>query len=171
MAGFNQFFDDPSATQSEVWGAALDQKFGRKVFGGVEYSERDLTIPHLLLEDGVTWTLTEKPGEERQARAYLFGAAHPWVTLGAEYQYEKFELDPELFFSFSTVTTHRVPLSVRFFHPSGFSAYLGTTYLKQEGDFRPSAEFDFPPETAASGSSTRRCATACQSATASWSPA
>ena len=63
MAGFNQFFDDPSATQSEVWGVALDQKFGKKVFGGVEYSERDLTIPQLLLEDGVTWTLSEKPGE------------------------------------------------------------------------------------------------------------
>ena len=145
VSGFNQFYDDPSATESEVWGAALDQKFGRKVFGGVEYSERDLTIPHLLLEDGVTWTLTEKPGEERQARAYLFGAAHRWVTLGAEYQYEKSELDPELFFSFSTVTTHRVPLSVRFFHPSGISAYLGTTYLKQEGEFRRSAEFDFLP--------------------------
>ena len=145
MSGFNQFYDDPSATESEVWGAALDQKFGRKVFGGAGYSERDLTIPHLLLEDGVTWTLTEKPGQERQARAYLFGAAHPWVTLGAEYQYEKSELDPELFFSFSTVTTHRVPLSVRFFHPSGVSAYVGATYLKQEGEFRPSSEFDFVP--------------------------
>ena len=145
VAGFNQFYDDPSATESEVWGAALDQKFGRKIFGGVEYTERDLTIPQLLLEDGITWTLSEKPGEERRARAYLFGAAHPWVTLGAEYQYEKSELDPELFFSFSTVTTHRVPLSLRFFHPSGISAYVGTTYLKQEGEFRPSAEFDFVP--------------------------
>jgi hypothetical protein len=145
VAGFNQFYDDPSATESEVWGAALDQKFGRKLFGGVEYSERDLTIPQLLLEDGVTWTLSEKPGEERHARAYLFGAAHPWVTLGAEYQYEKFVLDPELFFSFSTVTTHRVPLSVRFFHPSGASAFVRATYLKQEGDFRPAAGFDFIP--------------------------
>ncbi len=44
VAGFNQFYDDPTATQSEVWGAALDQKLGRKAFGGAEYSERDLTI-------------------------------------------------------------------------------------------------------------------------------
>jgi hypothetical protein len=145
VAGFNQFFDDPSATRSEVWGAAVDQRFGKKAFGGFAYSERDLTIPQLLLEDGVTWTLSEKPGEERLARAYLFGAPHPWLTLGAEYAYEEFELDPELFFSFSTVKTHRVPLSVRFFHPSGLSAYVGATYLKQEGEFRPAAEFDFVP--------------------------
>jgi tetratricopeptide (TPR) repeat protein len=145
VAGFNQFFDDPSATESEVWGLALDQKLGRKVFGGVEYSERDLTIPQLLLEDGVTWTLSEKPGNERMARAYLFGAVHPWLTLGAEYGYEDFELDPELFFSFSRVKTHRLPLSARLFHPSGFGAFVSATYLKQEGDFRPAAEFAFVP--------------------------
>ena len=69
------------------------------MFGGVEYSERDLTIPQLLLEDGLTWATFERAGDERLARAYLFGAAHPWLTLGAEYQYEDFELDPELFFS------------------------------------------------------------------------
>ena len=145
VSGFNQFFDDPSATESEVWGVAIDQKVGKKLFGGVEYAERDLTIPHLLLEDGVTWTLTEKPGNERLARAYFFLAPHPWLTLGAEYQYENFELDPELFFSFSKVKTHRVPLSVRFFHPSGFGAYVRATYLQQEGEFRPVNEFDFVP--------------------------
>jgi tetratricopeptide (TPR) repeat protein len=145
VAGFNQFFDDPSATESEVWGAALDQKLGKKGFGGLAYSERDLTIPQLLLEDGVQWKTFERPGEERLARAYLFGTPHAWLSLGAEYSYERFELDPELFFSFSTVTTHRVPLSARFFHPSGFSAFLGATYLKQEGEFRRAAEFDYVP--------------------------
>jgi hypothetical protein len=145
LAGFNQFFDDPSATESEVFGLALDQKFGRRAFGGVEYSERDLTIPHLLLQDGLTWTLSEYPGEERLARGYLFGAVNPRFTLGAEYQYEKFDLDPGLELSFTTVTTHRVPLSVRFFHPSGISAYFGTTWLKQEGEFRAAIESDYLP--------------------------
>ena len=79
--------------------------------------------------------MTEQSGEERQARVYLFAAPHPWLTLGAEYQYENFELDPELFFSFSKVTTHRLPLSARFFHPSGWCAFLGATYLKQDGEF------------------------------------
>jgi tetratricopeptide (TPR) repeat protein len=145
VAGFNQFFDDPSATESEVWGAAVDQKFGRKAFGGFEYSGRDLTIPQVLLENGVEWKVFERPGDERLARAYLFGAPHRWVTLGAEYQYEKFDMDPQLFLSFSKVKTQRVPLSVRFFHPSGFGAFVGTTYLKQEGEFRPANGNDFLP--------------------------
>ncbi|HEY6554285.1 MAG TPA: hypothetical protein VI669_13090, partial [Vicinamibacteria bacterium] len=44
-------------------------------------------------------------------------------------------LDRELFFSFSKATTHRLPLSARFFHPSGWSALLSATFLKQDGDF------------------------------------
>jgi tetratricopeptide (TPR) repeat protein len=145
VAGFNQFFDDPSATESKVWGGAIDQKLGKKAFGGFEYSGRDLTIPQLLLQNGVEWKVFERSGSERLARAYLFGTPHPWVTLGAEYQYEKFDADPQLFLSYSTVKTQRVPLSVRFFHPSGFGAFLGTTYLKQEGEFRPSNGTDFLP--------------------------
>jgi tetratricopeptide (TPR) repeat protein len=145
VAGFNQFFDDPSATESEVLGLALDQKFGRRIFGGISWSQRDLTIPQLLLEDGVTWTVNDRLADETMLRGYLFAAAHPWLTLGAEYQYEDFDYDPELFLSFSTVKTHRVPLSARFFHPSGLSAVFGVTYLEQEGEFRPALGSDFLP--------------------------
>jgi tetratricopeptide (TPR) repeat protein len=142
VAGFNQFFDDPSATESEVWGAALDQKLGGKAFAGFEYSGRDLTIPQLRLENGVEWKVFERAGDERLARAYLFGTPHRWLTLGAEYQYEKLDIDPQMALSYSTVKTHRVPLSVRFFHPSGLGAFLGTTYLKQEGKFLPPGATD-----------------------------
>jgi hypothetical protein len=45
VAGFNQFFDEPSATEAQVYGVALDQRFGGKAFGGVEYARRELTIP------------------------------------------------------------------------------------------------------------------------------
>jgi tetratricopeptide (TPR) repeat protein len=135
VAGFNQFFDDPSATGSRVYGAAVDHKFGKKVFGGIEYSRRELDIPQNLLQDGLEWIVTEQSGDERQARAYLFAAPHPWLTFGAEYQRERLELDRELFFSFSKATTHRLPFSARFFHPSGWSALLSATFLKQEGEF------------------------------------
>ena len=36
VAGFNQFFDDATATESWVYGAAVDQKLGKKAFAGVE---------------------------------------------------------------------------------------------------------------------------------------
>jgi outer membrane receptor protein involved in Fe transport len=144
VAGFNQFFDDPSATKSEVYGAAIDQKFGGAVFGGLEYTRRDLTIPQTLFQfgaEGPTVTVEQRPGDERLTRAYLFVAPHEWFTFGAEYSYEDFELAPELFFPYSQVKTHRVPLTARFFHPSGFSALLGATYLDQDGDFLTFNEF------------------------------
>jgi len=144
VAGFNQFFDDPSATKSEVYGAAIDQKFSEIVFGGLEYAQRELTIPQTLFQfgpEGPTVTVEQRPGDERLTRAYLFAAPHAWFTFGVEYNYEDIELAPELFFPYSQVKTHRVPLSARFFHPSGFSALLGATYLDQDGDFLTFNEF------------------------------
>jgi outer membrane receptor protein involved in Fe transport len=34
------------------------------------------------------------------------------------------------------VNTHRVPLGINFYHPSGLSVTLKTTYVNQEGDFQ-----------------------------------
>ena len=44
VAGFNQFFDDINATKSWRYGVAIDQKFSLNVYGGVEFSKRDLTV-------------------------------------------------------------------------------------------------------------------------------
>ncbi len=135
VAGFNQFFDDPSATESWVYGGAIDQKFGKRAFAGAEYSGRSLTIPQVLIENNVNAVLTLHDGKEYLARAYLFAAPHPWLSLGAEYQYEELKRDPALFLQYSEVKTHRLPLSARFFHPSGFGALLSATLLDQKGVF------------------------------------
>ena len=137
VAGFNQFFDDASATKSDVWGAALDQKLGKRAFAGFDYMQRDLTIPQLLFDLGPPTLVSteERSGKENLARGYLLGSPHRWLTLGAEYSYEKFERDPGLFLPYQQLKTQRVPLSLRFFHPSGLSAFASATWLKQEGDF------------------------------------
>jgi tetratricopeptide (TPR) repeat protein len=141
VAGFNQFFDDAGATESWRYGVAVDQKFSRTVFGGVEASRRDLKIPfRSIVIDGVGNVVTDtvERGDAREdlARAYLFWTPHPWVALSAEYQYERFKHDDEVAFFFKELTTHRLPLGVRFFHPSGFGASLRTTFHHQEGEFR-----------------------------------
>ena len=38
VAGFNQFFDDPNVTESWRYGVAVDQKFSKSIYGGVEVS-------------------------------------------------------------------------------------------------------------------------------------
>jgi Tfp pilus assembly protein PilF len=45
VAGFNQFFDDADGTEAWRYGVALDQKFSKNLYGGVEYSMRDLDVP------------------------------------------------------------------------------------------------------------------------------
>jgi hypothetical protein len=79
--------------------------------------------------------------DEDLARAYLFVTPCAWTSLRAEYRYERFERDPvdafgaEIFFAFERVETHTVPLGIQFFHPSGFGAAFGATFMHQDGDF------------------------------------
>jgi hypothetical protein len=48
VAGFNQFFEDAAGTDSWRYGAALDQKFTDNLYGGVEFSKRELEVPFLI---------------------------------------------------------------------------------------------------------------------------
>jgi len=129
VAGFNQFFDDRNGTSAWRYGGAIDQKFTKDIFGGVEYSKRDLNSPFVSNNVG-----REEKMHEQLLRNYLFWTPHPWWGLRAEYMFERFKSDgltnlPE------RLNTHRVPLGVSFFHPSGLSATLGPTYIHQEGRF------------------------------------
>jgi Flp pilus assembly protein TadD len=139
VAGFNQFFDDPSGTYGWSWGAAIDQKLGRYVFAGGEGTWRDLRVPHQIIGAGNV-TVGKDPTRERVARAYVFITPHEWIAFRAEYQFENIRKDES--FLFPTVPsarekwdTHKVPFGVALFHPSGVSVSFGTTYLNQDGVF------------------------------------
>jgi hypothetical protein len=71
------------------------------------------------------------------ARFYLYWIPWTWLALRAEYQYEQIKFDPpdlnELLVA--EIHTHRVPLGVGIFHPSGFNIGLKATYIDQEGKF------------------------------------
>ncbi len=140
VAGFNQFYDDFNQTQAWRYGGALDQKLGGDAYAGVEFSKRDLTVPFIDL-DSVT---QEAPSDESMARAYLFAAPHRFLSLRAQYIYERFKRDDLLTFGFRELETHRVPLGIGFFHPKGLSASVTATYWKQEGQFEDLNAF--PPE-------------------------
>jgi len=142
VAGFNQFFDDINSTESWRYGAAIDQKLSQTIFGGVEFSKRDLNIPFRsqafdalgnLIED----TVRRGDGREYLGRTYLFWTPHPWLALSAEYQRERFKNDSAVAFFFKDVTTHRIPLGLRLFHPSGLGLFFKTTYVDQSGEFIP----------------------------------
>jgi hypothetical protein len=129
VAGFNQFFDDYEATDAWVYGVALDHKFSQDVYCGAEFAYRDLELPFVDLNLAVR----ETDWEEYLGRAYLYWTPHEWLALKAEYLYEKFERDDDFPDGIKDLKTHRVPLGINFFHPSGWSAGVTATYYDQEG--------------------------------------
>jgi len=142
VAGFNQFLNVSEGTDTWTYGIGIDQKVSGDIYAGLEYSQRKQEVPVGDLE--LDW-------KERFGRAYLNYLPHKWLSLSAEYLYERFKR-PD--FNVTLLTTHRVPLGVSFNHPSGLSITAKATYIKQEGDFfvPPASPFD-PPGSAEKHSS------------------
>jgi tetratricopeptide (TPR) repeat protein len=141
VAGFNQFFDQDDATDTWRYGAAVDQKFTKSLFGGVELKYSALNVPYTYV-DVVTGDseLKNANWEEKQLRPYLFWTPHEWFSLSAEYIWERLEREKGYAAYAKNATTHSVPLGINFFHPSGLSASFKATYNKQNGSF--SRQFD-----------------------------
>jgi hypothetical protein len=134
VAGFNQFYDDYGGTDAWTYGVGADQKIADSLFAGAEYYQRDLDVPITITDlSGVTnsplfdWT-------ERQGRAYVSWAPDPRLALSADFLYEHQDRDGSPG-TFKKVTTSRVPLSARFFHPSGLFATATGTFFDQSGEF------------------------------------
>jgi tetratricopeptide (TPR) repeat protein len=133
VAGFNQFFDDAMGTETWLYGFGMDQKFSSEVYGGLEFSKRDIEFP-FLDED---FQPQQADWEDDVGRVYLYWMPHRWVALSAEYQVEQLDRqkDSPGLGNEVELKTHRFPLGMSFFHPSGFSARIKATYIDQKGGF------------------------------------
>ena len=134
VAGFNQFYDEPNATDSWNYGAAIDQKISDTVFAGAEYIYRDLNVPWLNL-NAPTPTIEDGDWEEQRLRAYIYWTPLNWFSVTGEYLWEKFERDEERADGVKDVKTNYFPIGINFFHPSGLGAMLKGTYVDQRGSF------------------------------------
>jgi tetratricopeptide (TPR) repeat protein len=131
VSGFNQFFDDANLTGAWRAGGAIDHKFTRTIFGGTEFSSRRLNVPAF----DILGSRIEAKWWEYLARTYLFWTPHPWLAVRVEYAFERQDRDTRFAALARELETHRVPLGIRFFHPSGFGAALTATYWNQSGRF------------------------------------
>jgi outer membrane receptor for ferrienterochelin and colicin len=98
----------------------------------------DLEVPTILGEDTI-----DTDWDEYMGMAYLYWTPHKFLSLGAEYHYEEIESESDKVTGEKfNIETHRIPLSINFFHTSGLSVPLKATYYNQDCDFwRPSGEF------------------------------
>jgi tetratricopeptide (TPR) repeat protein len=129
VAGFNQFFDDPTGTESRRYGIAVDHKFDTDLYGGVEFSSRELDITALGPDFPTSdWT-------ERSYRAYVDWAPHPKLSANLTYALEEFEgaeVTSSQRIGEEDSITHSAGAGLRFFDPSGFLARVTTTYVNQK---------------------------------------
>lgn len=136
IAGFQQFFDESDATESDHYGIALDHRFSLKLFGGFTASKRERDIP--IAQQGPA-DPAQVEAKEKLLRLYLYWAFLSGFSANAEYEFEEFERIGvnvlEVDFFAKTVKTHRIPLGLRFFHPRGFFAKLEITHIRQKGEF------------------------------------
>lgn len=134
VAGFNQFFDDLNGAKSWRYGLAIDQTISPKIHGGIEHSRRDIVSSIINTR---SYEIEDGDWNESLTRAYLYWTPNALFAISAEYLFEEFERE-DFFTSEERVgelETHRFPLGVNFFHPSGLSASLKCTYIDQAGKF------------------------------------
>jgi len=132
VAGFNQFYDDLLGTDVWTYGAGADQKLSDSLFAGVEYFQRDLDVPISSTVPPAPTRYDRYDWKERQGRAYVSWAPDPRLALSADYLYDRHDREGS---QVTEVTTQRVPLSARFFHPSGLFATVTGTCFDQNGEF------------------------------------
>jgi tetratricopeptide (TPR) repeat protein len=144
IAGFNQMFDYPNATEVFQYGIGADWDVTDNLHLGAEAVWRDLEAPNVsqadLDGDTVIDSLdfrTEDEDEELY-RAYAYWLPIPELALSAEIVFDRFESEAGGLTDTSSVPldleTFSVPLGLRYFHPSGFFAGLNGTYVHQEID-------------------------------------
>ncbi len=135
IAGFNQFFDELNGTDYWVRGVGIDQKFTKSFYGGIQFTEKDLDVPILFSFPPALPQLNIFSWEEKQARAYLFWTPHQWVSLSAEWIWERLDRESLLNLNVRALETHYFPMKVNFFHPCGLSLSIKETYVNQKGTF------------------------------------
>ncbi|HAJ91651.1 MAG TPA: TonB-dependent receptor, partial [Gammaproteobacteria bacterium] len=132
VAGFNQFFDDINATKSRLYGGALDWRVMSNLSTGAEATWRYLDEPVLLDENGVDF---EERNEQRH-RLYLYWTPLDQLSVSLEAVYDLFKSDKGVATEFDNlpeeVRTVSLPLSLRYFRPSGFFAGIAGTYVDQK---------------------------------------
>ncbi|MEN6439816.1 MAG: TonB-dependent receptor, partial [Syntrophobacter sp.] len=141
VAGFNQLFDDQQAAGTDTWrqGVGVDHKFSDTLFGGLEFSRRDIDV---LINATVISVGSSTPSssyciaawEENLMRAYLYWAFHPRLSATIEFQYEELKRDQNPDY-YDLITTYRLPFGVNYFHPNGFFVKLKPTVVFQKGRF------------------------------------
>ena len=132
VAGFNQLFDDIHGTQSRRYGVGLDWRANSNLKAGVEFTRRNLDEPLFDFTAG-NWITEER--WEQWHRLYLDWTPFPRLAVHTELVYDQYRSASGILTEFDNlpekVVTWSLPVGVNYFHPSGFFAGTGVTFVDQ----------------------------------------
>jgi ferric-dicitrate binding protein FerR (iron transport regulator)/opacity protein-like surface antigen len=137
VAGFNQFFDEANATKSRRYGFGVDWQVTPDLAIGGEMTWRDLEEPFI---DADQNRVVDVDANEQLHQAYLYWTPFDELAVRAGFAYDKFDRESEDFLARVgsqdplKVETISVPVSLSYFHPSGFFAAAGATFVDQDVD-------------------------------------
>jgi tetratricopeptide (TPR) repeat protein len=136
--GFNQFFYGSEGDVARRVGLAVDHFVSADMYVGAEISRREIETPVVLFAgpQSPATTFVEQPIDESLLRSYLYWTPHPRVALSATFERERIDNNGEVLAEgFSLLRTERLPMSAKYFSPSGFSAGFTATPVDQRGVF------------------------------------
>jgi len=137
VAGFNQFFDEANATKSRRYGFGMDWQVTPDLAIGGEMTWRDIEEPFI---DGDQNRIVDVDTNEQLHQAYIYWTPFDELAVRAGFAYDKFDRESEDFLARVTsqdplkVETISVPVNLSYFHPSGFFAMAGATFVEQDVD-------------------------------------
>ena len=137
VAGFNQFFDEADGSKSRRYGVGLDWQLleGAGARGGSDVARHHEPFADTAATPPV---FVEDEADERLHRAYLYWTPLASLAVRTGFAYDAYEKESDDFSlaSFSEtpleLETYSVPVSATYFHPSGFFAGAGVTYVNQD---------------------------------------
>ncbi len=142
IAGFNQFFDDINATKTDRKALGYDIRINSRLALGIETSQRDMEEP--VVVDIGAGPETEFEGREEELRKiYAHWTPTRSIAVSVEAISDLYEAESGIVTQFDNlperVETRSLPISAKYFSPSGWYAGITTTFVEQEVERDPLA--------------------------------
>lgn len=153
VAGFVQFFDDPTGSKYEHFGLGLDHKLSQSVYAGLEGTYRKLDVPLTISEFTIPLINFASPStinvkansefiqyeeqNEFTVRSYFNWTPTKRISTSIEYQLvihdrqiakELSNRNPFI----NDVVTHQVPISINYFATNGLYSKFRATFIHQK---------------------------------------
>jgi Flp pilus assembly protein TadD len=132
VAGFNQLFDDVNGTKANQAGLGADLRLTEELALGAQILYRDISSVLLDADDAGGSDLLLEDANEFAGEAYLYWTPTDRISVSLELWGSRFRFnEDDATYAPKDIDSLRAPLSVRYFHPSGFFAAGGVQYVWQ----------------------------------------